>query len=71
MSKIDFGLFFLIMMMVKLMYLLIKMNKSFISIKDQLEETASELDHLNMICTIRGKIMLDELDFESNFKINS
>ena len=46
MSKINLGLFFLIMIIVILMSLFIKMNKNFISIKDQLEVINSELDHL-------------------------
>ena len=50
MTKINIGLFFLITVIAILTYLFLQMDKSFISIKDQLEETASELDHLNMIC---------------------
>ena len=46
MSKINLGLFFLIIIIAILMSLFIKIDKNFISIKDQFEVINSKLDHL-------------------------
>ena len=46
MTKINLGLFFLIITIIILTYLFVKMEKNFISITDQFEIINSKLDHL-------------------------
>ena len=46
MTKINVGLFSLIVVIFILMYLHTKINKNFVYLKDQLEVINSKLDHL-------------------------
>ena len=47
MTKVNFGLFFLIIVLLILIFLHIQMDKNFVYLRDQLEVINSKLDHLD------------------------